>query len=63
LLTRNSRKYAAICATGKTYCVGFNEWTPIRTTRIEPLVDAIIEIWQPGIGGWNSLAGILSGVE
>lgn len=28
---------------------------------MEPLCDAILEIWQPGINGARSMAGILSG--
>ena len=32
-----------------------------RTNRIEPLANAIVEGWQPGINGGNALAGILSG--
>jgi len=29
--------------------------------KVEPLVDAIVAIWQPGIAGGTPLAGILSG--
>jgi beta-glucosidase len=34
---------------------------PLELQRLEPLVDAIVEIWQPGIAGGSALAGILSG--
>jgi len=34
---------------------------PLELVRLEPLADAIIEIWQPGIAGGSALAGILSG--
>lgn len=34
---------------------------PLELARIEPHVDAIVEIWQPGIAGGSALAGILSG--
>ena len=34
---------------------------PLDLHRIEPLCDAILEIWQPGINGAASMAGILSG--
>ena len=33
----------------------------MELVRLEPLADAIIEIWQPGIAGGSALAGILSG--
>jgi beta-glucosidase len=34
---------------------------PLELVSLEPLADAIVEIWQPGIGGGSALAGILSG--
>ncbi len=34
---------------------------PLELLRIEPQVDAIIEMWQPGVAGGTPLAGILSG--
>ena len=34
---------------------------PLELVRLEPLVDAIVEIWQPGIAGGTPMAGILSG--
>ena len=34
---------------------------PLELNRMEPLCDAILEIWQPGINGARSMAGILSG--
>ena len=34
---------------------------PLELCRIEPLCDAIVEVWQPGIMGGKALAGILSG--
>jgi len=34
---------------------------PLELIRLEPLADAIIEIWQPGVAGGSALAGILSG--
>ena len=33
----------------------------LYTSRLEPVCDAIIEIWQPGIAGGRPLAGILMG--
>lgn len=34
---------------------------PLELVRLEPISDAIVEIWQPGISGGSPLAGILSG--
>ena len=34
---------------------------PLELVRLEPLADAIVEIWQPGLSGGSALAGILSG--
>lgn len=34
---------------------------PLELNRLEPLSDAILEIWQPGILGATPMAGILSG--
>jgi beta-glucosidase len=34
---------------------------PLELNRLEPVSDAILEIWQPGVNGALSMAGILSG--
>ena len=34
---------------------------PLELARLEPLADAMVEIWQPGVAGGSALAGILSG--
>ena len=34
---------------------------PLELVRLEPLADAIIEIWQPGVAGGFALSEILSG--
>ena len=34
---------------------------PLELIRLEPQVEAIIEMWQPGVAGGTPLAGILSG--
>ncbi len=52
-------KYVA--TTGKKIILVFSSGRPIELARIEPLVDGIIAIWQPGTAGSAPLAGILSG--
>lgn len=47
--------------TGKPIVLALSAGRPIDLSRIEPLVDAIIMMWQPGIAGGRPLAGILSG--
>ena len=34
---------------------------PLELNRLEPVSDAILEIWQPGVNGALQMAGILSG--
>lgn len=34
---------------------------PLDLSRLEPLADAIVMMWQPGISGGRPLAGVLSG--
>ena len=34
---------------------------PLELNRLEPVSDAILEIWQPGVNGALPMAGILSG--
>ena len=34
---------------------------PLELNRLEPVADAILEIWQPGVNGALPMAGILSG--
>jgi len=46
---------------GKPIVLILSNGRPLELIRIEPLLDAIIEIWQPGIAGGSALAGILSG--
>jgi beta-glucosidase len=46
---------------GKPLVVVLSNGRPLDLHTIEPLSDAIVEIWQPGIAGANPLAGILSG--
>jgi beta-glucosidase len=61
LPTIQEKLVKSIKATGKPIIVVLSSGRPIELARIEPLADAIIEIWQPGIAGGSPLAGILSG--
>lgn len=47
--------------TGKPVVLILSNGRPLELARLEPLADAIVEIWQPGIVGAEALAGILSG--
>lgn len=46
---------------GKPVILVLSNGRPLALNRMEPLCDAILEIWQPGINGARSMAGILSG--
>ena len=46
---------------GKHIILVLSNGRPLELNRMEPLCDAILEIWQPGINGARSMAGILSG--
>lgn len=46
---------------GKPVILVLSNGRPLELNRMEPLCDAILEIWQPGINGTRSMAGILSG--
>ena len=47
--------------TGKPLVLVLSSGRPLELCRLEPLADAIVEIWQPGIAGGRPLAGILTG--
>lgn len=47
--------------TGKPIVLVLSNGRPLGLAGLEPLADAIVEIWQPGIAGGSALAGILSG--
>lgn len=47
--------------TGKPIVLILSNGRPLELCRLEPMCDAIIEMWQPGIAGGKPLAGILSG--
>lgn len=47
--------------TGKPIVLILSNGRPLELIRLEPLADAIVEIWQPGIAGGTALSEILSG--
>lgn len=47
--------------TGKPMVLILSSGRPLELMRVEPMVNAIVEIWQPGIAGGTALASILSG--
>ena len=52
---------AELKKTGKPIVFVFSSGRPIELDVFEPLSDAMLAIWQPGIAGGTPLAGILSG--
>ena len=46
---------------GKPIILVLSNGRPLELNRMEPLCNAILEIWQPGMNGARSMAGILSG--
>lgn len=46
---------------GKPVILVISAGRPIDLSRMRPLADAIVMMWQPGISGGKPLAGILSG--
>ena len=52
---------SALKKTGKPIILVISSGRPIELSRLEPLSDAMLEIWQPGIAGSSAVAGILSG--
>ncbi len=55
------RLITEIKKTGKPIVLVLSNGRPLELQRIEPLADAILEIWQPGIAGGSAFAGIISG--
>ena len=47
--------------TGKPVVLILSSGRPLELCRLEPLSNAIVQMWQPGIRGGDPLAGILSG--
>lgn len=52
---------AEVAKEGKPVVLVLSNGRPLELCRVEPLCDAIVEMWQPGIVGGKALAGILSG--
>lgn len=52
---------AEIAATGKPLVLVLANGRPLELSRLEPLANAIVEAWQPGVGGGDALAAVLSG--
>jgi beta-glucosidase len=52
---------AEIKKSNKPIVLVLSNGRPLELVRLEPMVDAILEIWQPGVCGGSALAGILSG--
>lgn len=47
--------------TGKPLVLVLGNGRPLELVRLEPLADAILEMWQPGVTSGAALASILSG--
>ncbi len=52
---------ARVREAGKPVVVLLSSGRPLDLTRIAPMADAVMEIWQPGVTGGKAVAGILSG--
>ncbi len=52
---------AEIKKTGKPIVLLLSSGRPLELSRLEPLADAMLQIWQPGIMAGKATAGILSG--
>ena len=52
---------AELHKTGKPIILILSNGRPLELCRLDPISQAIVEIWQPGICGGTPLAGILSG--
>jgi beta-glucosidase len=50
-----------LAKSGKPLILVLSNGRPLDLTPIEPYVQGILEIWQPGVNGASSVAGILSG--
>lgn len=61
LPTIQEKLVAELKKAGKPLVLILSNGRPLELIRLEPLADAIIEMWQPGVAGGSALAEILSG--
>lgn len=47
--------------TGKPIVLVLANGRPLELVRLEPMANAIVEMWQPGVAGGTALASIISG--
>lgn len=52
---------AEVKKAGKPVVLVLANGRPLGLERVEPLCDAIVEMWQPGLPGGRPVAGVLSG--
>ncbi|WCT14181.1 glycoside hydrolase family 3 N-terminal domain-containing protein [Mucilaginibacter jinjuensis] len=52
---------AELKKTGKPIVLVLANGRPLELVRLEPMADAIVEMWQPGVAGGTALASIISG--
>ncbi|NCD71061.1 glycoside hydrolase family 3 N-terminal domain-containing protein [Mucilaginibacter agri] len=52
---------AELKKTGKPIIVVLANGRPLELVRLEPMANAIVEMWQPGVVGGSALASIISG--
>lgn len=52
---------AEIARCGKPLVIVLSNGRPLELNRLEPMANAILEAWQPGVKGGYAVAGILAG--
>lgn len=50
-----------VAKAGKPIILVLSNGRPLELNRLEPMANAILEAWQPGVNGGDAMAGILSG--
>ena len=50
-----------VAKAGKPIVLVLSNGRPLELNRLEPVANAILEAWQPGVNGGDAMAGILSG--
>ena len=51
----------AMSRLGKPVVLVLSSGRPVALSRVEPMCDAIVAMWQPGVPGGRPVAGVLSG--